>query len=150
MTLSRLHPTALMIAASLALYAAAPPSHAKNGNGKPAIDPAAIAALQKMGEFLRSQQAFSVQARMTTDDVIGSGQKVQYAGVVDMKVRRPDRMRMNISGDRRNEHIFFSPPLHVSSITVMCMLCEIGSVISGRVNVTVLPRVSGLITAVSV
>jgi hypothetical protein len=103
----KMHPTALMIAASLALYAVAPASHAKNGNGKPAIDPAAITALQKMGEFLRAQQAFSVQARMTTDDVIGSGQKVQYAGVVDLKVRRPDRMRMNISGDRRNEHIFY-------------------------------------------
>jgi hypothetical protein len=60
-----------------------------------------------MGEFLRNQQVFAVQARMTTDDVIGNGQKVQYAGTVDLKVRRPDRLRMNIAGDRRNEHIYY-------------------------------------------
>ena len=106
MRMSRMHPMALLVAACLAL-GAAPPAHAKAGNGKPAVDPAALAALQKMGEFLRNQQAFSVQARMTTDDVIASGQKVQFAGVVDLKVRRPDRMRMNISGDRRNEQIFY-------------------------------------------
>jgi hypothetical protein len=88
---------------------AAPPSHAASNGAKPAaaISPDAISALQKMGDFLRNQQSFSVQARMTTDDVIGSGQKVQFAGVVDLKVRRPDRLRMNISGDRRNEHIFY-------------------------------------------
>jgi hypothetical protein len=97
---------ALAAAASLALGAATP-SHAKNGAARPAIDPDAVGALQKMGEFLRSQQTFSVMARMTTDDVIASGQKVQFGGTVDLKVRRPDRMRMDIAGDRRNERIYY-------------------------------------------
>ena len=95
-----------MIAAIAALAGAAPAS-AKPGPGKPAVDPDAIAVLHKMGEFLRNQQHFSVQARMTTDDVLPSGQKVQYGGTVDLKVRRPDRMRMDIAGDRRNEQIFY-------------------------------------------
>jgi hypothetical protein len=103
-------PTTIALAASLALGTVSP-AHAqpKNGSAKPAgaISPDAIAALQKMGEFLRNQQAFAVQARMTTDDVIASGQKVQFSGIVDMKVRRPDRMRMDISGDRRNERIYY-------------------------------------------
>jgi hypothetical protein len=101
-----LHPTALAIAASLAL-SAAPASHAKNGAAKPPIDPDAIAALQKMGEFLRNQQTFAVQSRATTDDVLPSGQKVQFSGTVDMRVRRPDRMRVDITGDRRNERIYY-------------------------------------------
>lgn len=60
-----------------------------------------------MGEFLRNQQAFAVQARGNTDGVLPSGQKVQYGSTVDMKVRRPDRMRIDITGDRRNERIYY-------------------------------------------
>ena len=39
----------------------------------PAISPDAISALQKMGDFLRNQQTFAVQARMTTDDQLAVG-----------------------------------------------------------------------------
>jgi len=98
------HPTAIAIAPTLVLGAAA--AHAKEPP-KPAVDPDAISALRKMGEFLRNQQVFTVQARMTTDDVIGAGQKIQFGAVVDLKVRRPDRLRMDITGDRRNERVFY-------------------------------------------
>jgi hypothetical protein len=101
--------TATAVAATFAL-GPAPASHAKSEPAKPAkpaIDPDAIAALHRMGEFLRAQQAFSVQARGTTDDPLPSGQKVQLNGVVDLKVRRPDRMRMDIASDRRNEQIYY-------------------------------------------
>ena len=82
-------------------------SQGKPAPAKPAVDPEAISALHKMGEFLRNQQTFSVQSRQTTDDVLANGQKVQYGGTVDLKIRRPDRMRMDIAGDRRNEHLLF-------------------------------------------
>jgi len=101
----RLQATAAAIAATLVLGTAT--SHAKPDPAKPAIDPDAISALRKMGEFLRNQQAFVVQAKMTTDHVIGSGQKVQFGATVNLKVRRPDRMRMDIAGDRRNEQIYY-------------------------------------------
>ena len=105
------HLTAVGIA-TLTLLAplAAPSSHAASSGAKsvPAISPDAISALQKMGDFLRKQQMFSVQARMTTDDALKSGQKVQYGGNVDLKIRRPDRLRMDISGDRRNERIYYN------------------------------------------
>jgi len=100
----RRHPTATALA--ILALAAASPAHAKD-TAKPAIDPEAISALHKMGAFLRGQQAFVVQAKMTTDDVIGSGQKVQFGGAVELKVRRPDRMRMDIAGDRRNERVYY-------------------------------------------
>ena len=99
--------TVVPILAAIAALGAATPASAKSAPAKPAIDPDAISALHKMGEFLRNQQNFSVQARMTTDDVLPSGQKVQYGGTVDLKVRRPDRMRMDIAGDRRNERMFY-------------------------------------------
>ena len=98
--------TATAVAATLAL-GPAPASHARSEPAKPAIDSEAISALHKMGEFLRAQQTFTVQARGTTDDPLPSGQKVQLNGVVDLKVRRPDRMRMDIASDRRNEQIYY-------------------------------------------
>jgi hypothetical protein len=72
-----------------------------------AIDPTAIAALQKMGTYLRSLQTLAVQSEMTTDDVLASGQKVEYGGTVDMKVRRPNRMSVEVRSDRRNERFFY-------------------------------------------
>ena len=66
-----------------------------------------ISALQKMGEFLRNQQTFAVQARDDDRRRAASGQKVQFGGTVDLKVRRPDRMRMDIAGDRRNERLYY-------------------------------------------
>jgi hypothetical protein len=83
-------------------------AHAKSAWAKPAVDtPDAIAALQKMGAFLRAQQAFTVKSQQTTDDVMSSGQKVQYSGNVVLKVRRPDRMSMTIDTDRRKERIYY-------------------------------------------
>jgi hypothetical protein len=99
--------TSTIAAALILALGGAPSAQGKSAPAKPAVEPEAISALHKMGEFMRNQQAFMVQARQTTDDVLPSGQKVQYGGTVDMKVRRPDRLRMDIQGDRRNEHLLF-------------------------------------------
>lgn len=83
-------------------------AHAKLAWAKPVTDTsAAIAALHKMGAYLRAQQAFTVQSQQTTDDVTPAGQKIQYGGTVTLKVRRPDRLRMEIDTDRRHEHLYY-------------------------------------------
>ena len=94
---------ALLLTASLGTRAGAADAPRK----APAVDPAAIAALQKMGAFLETLQVMQVHSEMTTDDVTPSGQKIQYEGVVDLKVRRPDRLTANIASDRKNEKIFY-------------------------------------------
>jgi len=81
------------------------PSFAKSA--APAIDPEAVEALHKMGAFLRDQQKFTVRATATTDDLLSSGQKVQFSGTIEMMVRRPDRLRADIRGDRRDEHLYY-------------------------------------------
>lgn len=73
----------------------------------PKLEPAAVAALDKMGNFLRGQRAFTVDAEITTDDVLPSGQKVKFQGLAELKVRRPDRMRADINGDRRKQTMFY-------------------------------------------
>jgi len=71
------------------------------------VDPQAIAALERMGAFLRAQHSMTVTAEMTTDEVLDSGQKVQRSGVATLKVSRPDRLRADVVSDRRNEQLFY-------------------------------------------
>ena len=71
------------------------------------IDPAAIQALDKMGAYLRSLGSFGIDAEMSTDDVLASGQKVKQTGLVQLKVRRPDRLRVDIAADRRAQQLFY-------------------------------------------
>src|SRR3954465_9685705 len=70
---------------------------------KPAVDPEAISALDRMGGFLRSLQQMHLTAEMTTDEVLPTDQKVQRTGVVDVNVRRPDRLVAKIDSDRKTE-----------------------------------------------
>jgi hypothetical protein len=71
------------------------------------VDPAAIEALDKMGAYLRTLGYFAIDAETSTDEVLASGQKVQLGGLVQLKVRRPDRARVDIASDRRNQQIFY-------------------------------------------
>lgn len=73
----------------------------------PAIDPDATAALDKMGAYLRTLKAFEVQSQTTIDEVLDSGQKIQFGGSVELKVRRPDRLRVDISSDRKQRQMFY-------------------------------------------
>jgi hypothetical protein len=86
---------------------APPAARAAEAPPKPAIDPSAIAALHKMGAFLRSLGAMEVQAEASTDDVLSSGQKIEYSGTVTMKVRRPNRLRAEVTSDRKDERLFY-------------------------------------------
>ena len=74
---------------------------------QPRVDPQAVAALDRMGAFLRSQRAMIVNAKTTTDEVLDNGQKVQRNGVAILKVSRPDRLRADVTSDRRNEQLFY-------------------------------------------
>jgi hypothetical protein len=90
---------------ALAALAGGGPAHAREKT--PAVDPEAIAALEAMGSFLRAQTSMGVTAEVTTDDVLPSGQKVQYAGRADLRVRRPDRFRADVNSDRKNEQLYY-------------------------------------------
>ena len=73
----------------------------------PAIDPAAITALNKMGEFLRKYPSLQIKAATSTDEVLESGQTVQLNAQVELSMRRPDRLRINRLSDRKNREFFF-------------------------------------------
>jgi hypothetical protein len=87
--------------------ATVPLAVASADDAKPAVDPAAISALEKMGAFLRTLSEFRATAETTTDEVLSNDQKVQHGGVINVTARRPDRLAASIDTDRKTERIFY-------------------------------------------
>jgi len=71
------------------------------------IDPDAMAALDKMGAELRSHNNFDMKADITHEDVLNDGQKLQYAGTVEVEARRPDRFKLSVVSDLRDREIYY-------------------------------------------
>lgn len=71
------------------------------------LDPKAIEALNNMSAYLRTLLTFSVRSETTKDEVLDSGQKIQFAGTITMQVRYPDRMHADVSSDRKEREFFY-------------------------------------------
>ena len=66
----------------------------------------ALAALNRMGAFLRQQRTLAVKAETTTDEVLASGQKIQLGETIDLRVRRPNRLRADVESDRKSRRFY--------------------------------------------
>ena len=73
----------------------------------PAVEPAALDALDKMGAYLRTLDSFEVRSDVTLDEVLESGQKLQFASTVHLRVRRPDRLWVEVASDRKTREFFY-------------------------------------------
>lgn len=89
-----------------ALWAQTAPSPAATA-AAPERDPEAIAALERMGASLRKLTSFTVTGDVTTEEVLDTGQKIQYAGTVEIKARKPDRLRLISNTDRKKRDFFY-------------------------------------------
>ncbi len=57
--------------------------------------------------FLRSAPRFSVEADITYDDVLKSGRKVQYSREAAVLLERPNRLRVELVGDKGERTIYY-------------------------------------------
>ena len=73
----------------------------------PAIDPEAVAAVERMGAYLKTLPAYSVRAETATDEVLLAGPKVQYGGAIDATYRAPDGLWMRVVRDEKDDQQFF-------------------------------------------
>jgi hypothetical protein len=60
-----------------------------------------------MGAFLRQQRTLAIKAETTTDEVLASGQKIQLGEAIDLRVRRPNRLRADVESDRKSRRFFY-------------------------------------------
>ena len=71
----------------------------------PAVNPEATAALDRMGAYLRTIQALQVEVATEREEVLDNGLKVQLEETVNLLARKPDRLRLAVSSDRK-ERLF--------------------------------------------
>jgi hypothetical protein len=91
--------------------AAAERSHAQVGGqstaATPAVAPEAIATLDRMGAYLRTLRAFQVEAKISKEDVLDDGEKIQLDSVARLLAQKPDRLRLEVTSDRQQRLFFF-------------------------------------------
>jgi len=72
-----------------------------------AIEPDAVAALTRMGSYLRSLQALEVNIDTVREEVDDHDQKLQFLGRTTYRAKRPDGLVVDISEDRRIRHFVY-------------------------------------------
>lgn len=81
------------------------------------VAPIADQLLRMMGDFLKESEQFTFHAKITFDDLLPTGQKIQYAATNDVAVHRPDRIYAVFKGDRGNKRFWYDG----KSITLLNM-----------------------------
>jgi len=71
------------------------------------VAPDALAALERMGAALRSKNLFAMKADVTKEEVLGSGEKLQFASTLDISARRPDRFKISNVSDVQDRQIYY-------------------------------------------
>ena len=94
-----------LIAALVSLAAGALPQAAQ---AQPAgVEPRAAELLQASTAFLARQKQFSVNAGMTLEVVLKSGQKLQFDHTGALSVQRPNRLRADRRGDLVDQVFYY-------------------------------------------
>ena len=84
---------------------AAPTPHPQEPAAPP--EPVAMAALEKMGAYLRTLRTFEVEAESTSEEVLADGLKSQDGKKTTLLARRPDRLRAEVEGPNGKRFFLF-------------------------------------------
>ncbi len=71
------------------------------------IDPAAMKAMDGMSAFLLTLGSFRVTGEATTEQVLLTGQKIQFGGTFDILARRPDAFKIVTDSDRQSREMYY-------------------------------------------
>jgi hypothetical protein len=72
------------------------------------VMPDALAALERMGEHLKTLNQFTFSAATTSEDILDYGEKVMIGGNITYHVKSPDRLTLDIATDKRERHYFYN------------------------------------------
>jgi len=91
----------------LSLLLMSVPTPSGSQEKKPSIDPQADKILHQMSAYLGGFQQFSFHIENSVDTLLPCKQKLQLSRAVDMFVKRPNRLRANIDGDRVSQELYY-------------------------------------------
>ena len=73
----------------------------------PFIGPRAELVLKAMSDYMKSVKQFSFRGKISFDDVLPTGQKIQYSAENKVAIRRPDRVYAEMQGDTGKRRFWF-------------------------------------------
>jgi hypothetical protein len=86
---------------------ASPAQDAAAPAAEPEVEPAAIAAVKQMGEFLRGLADVEFHAKITRDEMLDSGQAIQRQQQMTAYVRPPTGLRINVVSAERERQFYY-------------------------------------------
>ena len=72
-----------------------------------AIDAKADKILRQMNDYLNTLEQFSIHLENSVDILTETGQKLQLGRSVDVSIKRPNRLRVDINGDILSQQLFY-------------------------------------------
>jgi hypothetical protein len=104
----------VVVSAALLLYWAAgfglisaDESKSSETENTPVVGPRTDKLLRAMGDYLKTAKQLSFRAEITFDDMLPSGQKIQYAASNEIAVHRPDRVYAESQSDQGNMRFWY-------------------------------------------
>jgi hypothetical protein len=98
---------ASVIAASALLAAPLAQAQTAAAAEAPVRDAAVLKRMAEVGAYLRAQKHFAVKAEAVIDEVLLSGQKLQFTNTIDYQVSSPDKLRVSTRSDRKHRDYYF-------------------------------------------
>lgn len=71
------------------------------------VDPVVSSLLRRSCSTIAEAGEFSFHADITYDEVLHTGQKVQYSGMLEAALKRPDRIKTEYRGDRNQSAVWY-------------------------------------------
>ena len=102
-------PRSTLLAAALCLpLAAAGPAFAQTAEEVAAsMDPAAMQAMDKMSAYLLTLGAFRITGEASTEQVLMTGQKIQFGGTFDILAKRPNAFKIVTQSDIQHREMYY-------------------------------------------
>lgn len=75
---------------------------------KPQIDPQAETVLRQLSEHLKQAQSAKLRIVDTIDEVQADGRRLQFAHIRDMTIVRPDKLKVDVTGDVTNRTVWMN------------------------------------------
>jgi hypothetical protein len=83
------------------------PAQDANAPQAAAVDQQAMDALDRMGKALRAMKQMELHADTTEEVVLDDGQKVEFGGAVEYKVKSPHGLYAKVDKDRRHREYYY-------------------------------------------
>jgi len=92
---------------SVITVAQTPQARQKPADKRGAVDPQAMAALNRMSDYLKTLKAFRITSEVSKDELVDTNMKIQKSASNQISVQLPDRLHAHMRGDEQDLQLIY-------------------------------------------